>query len=156
MTPARARRATQGFTLIELVTVVTLVGILAAIAIPRYLDVINRARATSIIGDVRAVQIAYSNFVAESGSRTRNSGWGRVPADLEPYLPDGFEFSNEFADYRWTRLRARASPFGVESAELRVRPIRKFRPMLLNTIAGMTNRTRTVKTRNQIRFYMVP
>lgn len=152
----RRARASRGFTLIELVTVMTLIGILAAIAIPNYLDVVNRARAASILGDVRAIQVAYSNFSADTGGRTRNSRWGQVSPDLEPYLPDGFEFSNEFADYRWIRLRARASPFGVESAELRVRPIRKFRPSLVNILAGMTNRTRTVKTRNQVRFYMVP
>jgi len=145
-----------GFTLIELVTVMTLIGILAAIAIPQYLGVVNRARAASIVGDVRAIQVAYANFSAETGGRTSNSGWGRVPPDLERYLPEGFAFTNDWADYRWVRLRPRASPFGVESAELRVRPKRQYRPVLVNLVAGMTNRTQTVKKRNQIRFYMVP
>jgi prepilin-type N-terminal cleavage/methylation domain-containing protein len=149
-------RSHRGFTLIELVTVMTLIGILAAIAIPNYLGVVDRARAASILGDVRAIQVAYSNFSADDGGRTRNAAWGTVPADLVPYLPDGFRFANDFADYRWIRLRPDASPFGVESAELRVRPLPDYRPSLLNILAGMTNRTRTVKTRTQVRFYMVP
>ena len=60
------------------------------------------------------------------------------------------------ADYRWVRLRPRASPWGVESAELRVRPIRQFRPVLVDKLANMANQAMIVKKRNHVRFYMVP
>lgn len=153
---AGTRGSRRGVTLIELLTVVVLIGILATIVIPRYQAVVNRARAASILGDVRVIQFAYSNFSALEGGRTRNSGWRRVPRDLQEYLPAGFEFGTEFADYRWRRVRARASPFGVESAELRVRPVRRFRPELVNTLAGLANSNTITVTRNQVRFFMVP
>jgi len=145
-----------GFTLVELITVVVLVGILATIVIPRYQAAINKARAASILGDVRVIQFAYSNLNAIEGTRIRNAGWGRVPDELEEYLPDGFEFRTEFADYRWTRVRARASPFGIESAMLRVRPVSRLRPELINAIAGMSNSRTTTVTRNQVRFFLTP
>ena len=155
MKTSRKCRA-RGFTLIEVLTVMVLIGILATIAIPNYRAVVHKAHAAKILGDVRVVQHAYSQFITDNNGRTRNAAWGVVPADLAPYLPSGFEFRDEIADYRWIRLRAGASPYGVESAELRVRPQARFRPDLVNVLANMASQSMTVKKSNQVRFYMVP
>jgi len=152
----RPGAVSPGFTLIELLVVVTLLAILAAIALPMLREAIYNAQAANILGDVRAVQIAYSQYIADGGERVRNSGWGTVPRDLEAYLPDGFNFRTDLADYRWIRLRPRASPLGVESGELRVRPVRNLRTVLVDKLANMANQAMIVKTRNQVRFYMVP
>ena len=155
MTPW-GRESRRGYSLIELLTIMVLIAILAAIVLPMLREAIHNARAADILGDVRAVQIAYSQYIMDGGTRIRNAGWGRVPADLEPYLPAGFTFSTDFADYRWIRLRPRSSPWGVESGELRVRPIPDLRPELVDKLAAMANRAMIVKKRNQVRFYMVP
>ena len=149
-------RATRGFSLIELLTVMVLIAILAAIAIPRLRSAINNAHAANILGDVHAVQVAYSQYIADGGGRVRNAGWGNVPADLARFLPGGFNFSTDIADYRWVRLRPRASPWGVESGELRVRPRRDLRTVMVDKLAAMANQAMIVKTANQVRFYMVP
>lgn len=55
----------KGFTLIEIVMVIILLGILAAVAIPRFIDMSGEAKKSStkgILGGVRgAVSIAYAN-----------------------------------------------------------------------------------------------
>lgn len=48
--------ADAGFTLIEILLVVTLVGVLAGIAVPGYQAALEKARVTRAIGDIRTVQ----------------------------------------------------------------------------------------------------
>lgn len=58
----------KGFTLIELMIVVAIVGILAAVAIPAYNDYVQRAQASEAFSVVGGMQTAISAFAQENGT----------------------------------------------------------------------------------------
>ena len=150
------RSMRRGVTIIELLIVMVLVGILAGIAIPNFQNAVWRARAAEVVSDVHTVTLAYHQYLSDGGAVVGKAAWGRVPSALETYLPDGFSFSTEVADYRWTRVKAKSSPWDVEMGMLRVRPLGEFKKLMMPKLAAAAPTATSVVTNNQVRFYITP
>ena len=68
----RVRHSRRGFTLVELLIVVVIIGVLAAIAIPKFQDTKGKANATSLRSDLRNLATAQEAYFYETGTYTSN------------------------------------------------------------------------------------
>jgi type IV pilus assembly protein PilA len=63
----------KGFTLIELMIVVAIIGILAAVAIPAYTDYTARAKVTEAVGALAAAKTSVSEYYISQGEMPANA-----------------------------------------------------------------------------------
>ena len=91
----RLSRDRRGLTLPELLIVMLIVSVLAAIAQPQLMHLIVRARAADAISDMQVVRVAVYGYQADQQSWPSDVGPGSVPPGLDAYLPEGFNLVKE-------------------------------------------------------------
>lgn len=67
------KRVQQGFTLIELMIVVAIIGILAAIALPAYQDYTKRAKVSEIVLAASSARTCVTEIIQSAGASNLNS-----------------------------------------------------------------------------------
>ncbi len=82
------KKVQQGFTLIELMIVVAIIGILAAVAIPAYQDYTIRAKVTEVMGLAAAAKTSVSEYYISQGSMPGTETLAGIEATGTLYATD--------------------------------------------------------------------
>ena len=85
----------KGFTLIELIMVTIILGILAAVAVPRYMGTVNQAEAAAEKAVVDALRAAVENYSTQEFLEN-----GRYDYPANPFTlvdVDGYDDDNEYS-----------------------------------------------------------
>ncbi|WP_018460579.1 type II secretion system protein [Thermus oshimai] len=74
-------RNSKGFTLIELAIVIVIIGILVAIAVPRFVDMTTEARRSQRQATLSSIRSAYAIYIAKNSGNYPN--WTQLQGALQ-------------------------------------------------------------------------
>lgn len=82
-----SRTIARGFTLVELVAVIVVLGVLAGVAVPKYLDFSSRARVSRIAEDLGILHRSLWAYNRDTGLWPPDTTvWGQELPELQPYF----------------------------------------------------------------------
>ena len=111
---------TTGFTLIELMVVIVVIGILAAIAIPNFITMQDRAREGAVKGNMHTVQLAIEDFaVRNEGTYPLAADDATIQANLQGGAYPENPFTNVPCTLNWAAVPATSGDLGMSPAATR-------------------------------------
>jgi prepilin-type N-terminal cleavage/methylation domain-containing protein len=91
----------RGFSLVELLITIAILGILVNLALPAVSHLRRRAQAAQVVGDFQAIRVAGLDRYIADGAYPPLESYAKVPPKLVGGLPKGFAFRYGKLEYRW-------------------------------------------------------
>ncbi|MCX5800215.1 MAG: type II secretion system protein [Candidatus Eisenbacteria bacterium] len=110
----------SGFSMVELMIVMVVIGILAAIAIPNYALMTSRAKESSVKESAHTVQLAAELYALENRGTYSDADEGSIVANIIPLLPGQQRLKNVFTGGRTEPVVGPAANPGEVGYEARV------------------------------------
>lgn len=105
------KKCLQGFTLIELMVTVAIIGVLAAIAYPSYTEYVTRAKRADGKATLLLIQLAQEKWRANNTNYATKAQLGITVS------PDGHYTVNDFTNISGTTYTVTVSPSGFTDAK---------------------------------------
>ncbi len=96
------KKAQQGFTLVEIMVVVTLLGILAMLGIPEFRKSTDRAEAIATANDIGKFVQAVELYGTSEGNYPTNMNYITMPDEVRGFMPA--KLQNGHYDWRYINL----------------------------------------------------
>lgn len=93
--PCRRLLGTQGFTLVEIMIVVVIIGLLAAMAVPAFQRIRRNVQNKTFANDLRQIRGAAEQYIMEHSAYPEDGQPGEFPAGLLEYLPSICAIKNQ-------------------------------------------------------------
>lgn len=93
---------TCAFTLVEVMVVVVIIGLLAAMSLPAYRRITMRSKTAAVVSDLRAFSTAFITYSLQNGKWPADGLPQEIPSEMTGALPTAFAGKSPIGGvYKW-------------------------------------------------------